>query len=76
MTIVQYKSISLIPWSKKRMFLIELSRSARNILPKIPHCSGAIDVIQIDACLPSYNPRAKAIIAAPIEGILQNIMVS
>ena len=75
MAVIQYKAIGLIPWSKERVFLIKLLRGARNIHSKVAPGSGAFVVIQIGACLSSYNPRTKAIDAAPKDGVLQNVMV-
>ena len=75
MGVIQYKAIGLIPWSKERVFLIKLLRGARNIHSKVAPGSGAFVVIQIGACLSSYNPRTKAIRAAPKDGVLQNVMV-
>ena len=75
MAVIQYKTIGLIPWSKERVFLIQLPRGARNAYLKVAPGSGAFVVIQIDACLSSYNPRAKAISAAPKDGVLQDVVV-
>ena len=75
MAVIQYKAIGLIPSGKERVFLIKLPRSARNAHSKVAPGSGAFVVIQIGACLSSYNPRTKAIRAAPKDGVLQNVMV-
>ena len=75
MAVIQYKTIGLIPWGKERVFLIKLPRGARNAYSKVAPGSGTFVVIQVDACLFSYNPRAKAISAAPKDGVLQNVMV-
>jgi hypothetical protein len=75
MAVIKYKDIGLIPWGKERVFLVKLPRGARNIHSKVAPGSGAFVVIQIGACLSSYNPRTKAIRAAPKDGVLQNVMV-
>jgi hypothetical protein len=75
MAVILYKTIGLIPSGKERVFLIKLPRGARNAYSKVAPGSGTFVVIQVDACLFSYNPRAKAISAAPKDGVLQNVMV-
>ena len=75
MAVIKYKTIGLIPWGKESVFLIKLPRGARNAYSKVAPGSGAFVVIQISACLSPYNPRAKAIDAAPKDGVLQNVMV-
>ena len=75
MAVILYKTIGLIPSGKERVFLIKLPKGARNVYSKVAPGSGAFVVIQIGACLFSYNPRTKAIHAAPKDGVLQNVMV-
>ena len=76
MTIVHYKSIGLIPWGKEGMFLIKLPRGAGNIHSEVAQRSGAFVIVQIGACLSSYDSRAKSINAAPKDGVFQNVVVS
>jgi len=75
MAVILYKTIGLIPSGKERVFLIKLPRGARNAYSKVAPGSGAFVVIPICACLSPYNPRAKAISAAPKDGVIQNVMV-
>ena len=75
MAVIQYKAIGLISWGKERVFLIKLPKGARNVYSKVAPGSGTFVVIQVDACLFSYNPRAKAISAAPKDGVLQDVVV-
>ena len=65
----------MIPWGKERVFLIKLPKGARNAYSKVAPGSGAFVIIQVSACLSPYNPRAKAISAAPKDGVLQDVMV-
>ena len=51
------------------MFRIKLPRGARNRHSKVAPGSGAFVVIQIGACLSSYNLRT------PKDGVFQNVMV-
>ena len=75
MTIVQYKTIGLIPWGKEGVFLVKLSRGAGDVHSKAALCSGAFVVVQIGACLSSNNSRAKSIDAAPKDGVFQDVVV-
>ena len=75
MTIVQYKSIGLIPWGKEGVLLVILPRGAGDVHSEVALCSGAFVIVQIGACLSSYDSRAKSIDAAPEDGVFQDVVM-